>query len=150
MSRINGFQAQRLNRNLTIQETAQLSGVSAYTIRCCEEGRLENISMERLISLTRVLELSFAEACSFRESVGSRKRPRRREPRNVLENYMARWDLTVQGMAAILGVSAQTVSVQCGKEKPAMKYIKRLAEEENLPVSTFVKMYECDVWAPAV
>ena len=40
MSRINGFQAQRLNRNLTIQETAQLSGVSPYTIRCCEEGRL--------------------------------------------------------------------------------------------------------------
>lgn len=147
MNRIIGFRAHRLERNLTIQEVAEMSEVSLYTVRCCEEGRVDCISMEKLIALTETLEISFAEACSFREPVGPRKRPRRKEPHNVLEHYMARWNLTAQGMADLLGVSVQTVCIQCGKSTPAMKYVRRLAEAEGMPVETFLQMYQSNIWA---
>lgn len=149
MSAVNGFRARRLSRGLTMQQLAEESGVSAYTVRCCEEGKTERISLDRLLTLTEALELTLSEACRVRETTGTRQRPRRREPRNVLENYMARWDLTVQGLAVILDVSAQTVSVQCGKKDPSLKYVRRLAEEEGLPVGTFLKLYENEIWTPA-
>ena len=141
MSAVNGFRRQRLSRGLTMRQVSDLSGVSPYIIRCCEDGDVENISLNRLLALSSALGLSLSEACRIREAPGRRQRPRRREPRNILENYMAYWELTVQSMALILNVSPQTVSVQCGKHTPAPKYVKRLAEEENMPVCSFVEMY---------
>lgn len=141
MNTVNGFRHQRLSRGLTMQQVAQLSGVSAYIIRCCEDGDVENITLSRLLVLSSALGISVSEGLRVRETPGLRRRPRRREPRNILENYMAYWELTIQGMAVILNVSPQTVSVQCGKISPAPKYVKRLTEEENMPVHSFVEMY---------
>ncbi|MGM9606863.1 MAG: helix-turn-helix domain-containing protein [Oscillospiraceae bacterium] len=141
--------ARRLSRGLTMQQLAEESGVSAYIIRCCEEGNVENITLSRLLALSSALGISLSEGLRVREAPGIRRRPRRREPRNILENYMAYWELTIQGMAVILDVSPQTVSVQCGKKDPALKYVRRLAEEEGLPVSTFLKLYGNEIWTPA-
>ncbi|MGM9607420.1 MAG: helix-turn-helix domain-containing protein [Oscillospiraceae bacterium] len=141
MSTVNGFRHQRLSRGLTMQQMSDLSGVSAYIIRCCEEGNVENITLSRLLALSSALGISLSEGLRVRETPGIRQRPRRREPRNILENYMSYWELTTQGMAVILDVSPQTVSVQCGKSSPALKYVKRLAEEENMTVGSFIHMY---------
>lgn len=141
MTAVNGFRARRMSHGLTIQQVAAYSGVSPYIIHRCEEGDFEQVSMYRLIALADTLGISLSEGCRVRQVPGSRQRPRRQEPRNILENYMVHWELTLQGMAVILDVSVQTVSVQCGKADPAMKYIRRLAEEEGMSVHAFVEFY---------
>ena len=136
-----GFRARRLALGWTIRQTAERSGVSPYIIRCCEEGNFFHISMHRLLALSSSLGISVGEACCICTSFGSRRRPRRHPPRNILENYMAYWDLTLEGLALILGVSTQTASIQCAREHPAMKYVHLLAEEENMTVDSFLTMY---------
>lgn len=136
-----GFRTRRLALGWTIQQTSQLSSVSPYIIRCCEEGDLSHVSMHRLIALSACLGISLDEGCRMRIPTGTRQRPRRHEPRNILENYMTYWELTLEGLALILGVSAQTASIQCGLPHPAMKYIRLLAEEENMTADSFLTMY---------
>lgn len=136
-----GFRTRRLALGWTIQQTSALSGVSPYIIRCCEEGNFFHISMHRLLTLSSCLGISVGEGCCIAPPSGNRQRPRRHPPRNVLENYMAYWDLTLEGLALILDVSTQTASIQCAKENPAMKYIGLLAEEENMTVDSFLTMY---------
>lgn len=136
-----GFRARRLTLGWTINQTSELSGISPYIIRCCEDGNLGHITMDRIITLAACLGISVDEACRMRTPSGGRQRPRRHVPRNILENYMAYWELTLEGLAMILDVSAQTVSIQCSKESPAMKYIRLLAEEEHMTVDSFLLMY---------
>lgn len=136
-----GFRTRRLALGWTIQQTSKLSGVSPYIIRCCEAGNFFHISMHRLVALSACLGISVDEGCRMGSPSGNRQRPRRHSPRNILENYMAYWELTLEGLALILDVSTQTASVQCAKEHPAMKYIHLLAEEENMTVDSFLTMY---------
>lgn len=141
MSTVNGFRRRRLSRGLTIRETAQLSGLSPYLIRRCEEGRPEDLPLSRLLALSSALGISISEGCRPAEPLGPRRLPRRHEPRNILERYMAYRELTVQSLAILLDVSPQTVSVQCGRDLPAMKYIRRLADAEDLSVAEFMEMF---------
>lgn len=136
-----GFRTRRLALGWTIQQTSKLSGVSPYIIRTCEEGGFSRVSMHRLVALSSCLRITVDEGCRKDNYSGGRQRPRRHSPRNILENYMAYWELTLEGLALILDVSTQTASVQCAKEHPAMKYIHLLAEEENMTVDSFLTMY---------
>ena len=140
MSTINGFRARRLSRAMTMQQLSDCTGLSLYIIRRCEEGEIERIALRKLLALADALGISIEEGCRLRETKGDRQLPCRHQPRNVLENYMTYWDLTLQGMAMSLDVSVQTVSIQCGKDKPALKYICRLAEEEGVSVLQFEEM----------
>lgn len=63
MNTVNGFRHQRLSRGLTMQQVSDLSGVSAYIIRCCEEGNVENIALKRLLALSSALASPFRRAC---------------------------------------------------------------------------------------
>lgn len=136
-----GFRTRRLALGWTIQQTSKLSSVSPYIIRCCEAGNFLHISMHRLVALSTCLGITVDEGCRKDNYSGGRQRPRRHSPRNILENYMAYWELTLEGLALILDVSTQTASVQCAREHPAMKYIHLLAEEENMTVDSFLTMY---------
>lgn len=136
-----GFRTRRLALGWTIQQTSQLSSVSPYIIRCCEAGDFHQVSMHRLLRLSACLGISLDEGCRMRIPTGIRQRPFRHAPRNILESYMAYRELTLQGLALILGVSAQTASIQCGLPHPATKYIRLLAEEEDMTVDSFVTMY---------
>ncbi len=138
---MNGFRARRLALGLTMEETAKKSGLSPYTIRCCEEGDAEQIALYRLLALCKTLDITPDKGCKVMEFPGHRQRPRKREPRNILERYMACKELTLQAMAVLLDVSPQTVSVQCAKRSPAPKYVQRLAEEEDMPLLTFERLY---------
>lgn len=143
MSVVNGFRAQRLSRGLTRQKLSDLSGLSLYLIRRCEEGQTERTTLANLLTLSNTLGITIKEGCRLREIRGDRHLPLRHEPRNLLEAYMAHWDLTLEGLAVILDVdvSVQTASIQCSKPIPAPKYIRRLAEEENMTVPQFEAMY---------
>ena len=141
MSLINGFRAQRLALGLTMQELSDLSGLSLYLIRRCEDGQAERVTLSHLLTLSAALGISIEEGCRLREARGNRQLPLRHEPRNLLESYMAHWDLTLEGLAMILNVSVQTASIQCSKAVPSPKYIRRLAEEENMTVPQFESMY---------
>lgn len=140
MSLVSGFRSARLRRNLTIQELSHLSGVSVTTIRHCETGALDPVSLDRVAALASALDISIAEGCAFVDG-GPRQLPLRHSPRNVLETYMAFWELTDQALAIILDVSVQTVSVQCARKMPSMKYIRMLAEHEEVSVQDFLTMY---------
>lgn len=135
----NGFRAARLACGWSIRQLSEKSGVSPYIIRCCEEGDVDHVALYRLLALTDALGLY--PTIALRPAAVARQRPRKHPPRNILESYMAYWELTLEGLALILNVSAQTVSVQCAKEHPAMKYIRLLAEEENMTVDSFLLMY---------
>lgn len=141
MRTMNGFRSARLRRNLTIRELSDLCGISTATIRHCEAGTLEAISLDRVAALASALDISIAEGCRVYEFAGPRQLPLRHPPRNILEAYMAFWDLTVQSLAFMLDVSPQTVSVQCGKKVPSLKYVKQLAEMEEVPVTEFIERY---------
>ena len=140
MNRISGFRSARLRRNLTIQELSRIAGVSATTIRHCETGALDPISLDRVAALASALDITIAEGITFTAG-GPRLLPSRHAPRNVLESYMDFWELTDRTLAILLDVSAQTVSVQCSREMPAMKYIRRLADHEEMSVRDFLTMY---------
>lgn len=135
-----GFRARRLALSLTIRQLSEKSGLSPYIIRRCEEGEFEEVSICRVMALADALGISLTKGCGLFRYTG-RQRPRDHAPRNILENYMAYQDLTLQGMAVILGVSVQTASIQCGKPQPSEKYVKRLALEERMPYPAFVEMY---------
>ena len=142
MTAINGFRARRLECGLSIQQLADLSHLSPYTIRQCERGVLDQITLCRLLTLADTLGISLFEGCRVRLDPGARQRPRRHAPRNILECYMDHWGLTLQGLALILDVSVQTASVQCAKPSPAAKYIQCLAAEEGLSVPAFLEFYQ--------
>lgn len=141
MSIVNGFRAQRLSRGLTMQQLSDLSGLSLYLIRRCEEGSADRVTLANLLALSNTLDISIEEGCRLREIRGDRRLPLRHDPRNLLEAYMAHWDLTLEGLAMILDVSVQTASIQCSKPTPSPKYVRRLAEEENMTVPQFEAMY---------
>lgn len=141
MSLVNGFRARRLALGLTMQELSDLSGLSLYLIRRCEEGSAERVTLANLLTLANSLGISIEEGCRLRESRGGRRLPLRHEPRNLLEAYMAHWELTLEGLAMILDVSVQTASIQCSKPTPSPKYVRRLAEEENMTVPQFETFY---------
>ena len=141
MSYTTGFRARRLSSGLTIQQLSEKSGLSPYIIRHCEEGEFDEISLCRIITLADALGISLEEGCRLARYTGSRQRPRSHAPRNVLENYMACHDLTLQGMAILLGVSVQTACVQCGKDDPSEKYVFRLAQAEGMTYDDFFNMY---------
>ena len=142
MSIVNGFRARRLALGLTMQELSDQSGLSLYLIRRCEDGQTERITLSNLLTLSFSLGITIEEGCRLREIRGDRRLPLRHGPRNLLEVYMAHWDLTLEGLAVILDVSVQTASIQCSKTSPSPKYIRRLAEEENMTVPQFVAMYQ--------
>ena len=135
-----GFRIRRLSLGMTIQQLSRESGLSPHIIRCCEEGDLSHVSLHRVIGLASALDISLSDGGSLQQ-LSCRRRPRPQPPRNVLEQYMAYWDLTLEGMAIILGVSLQTVSNQCRKVTPDRKYICRLAEEEGMGEQDFLTMY---------
>lgn len=141
MSFTTGFRARRLSSGLTIQQLSEKSGLSPYIIRRCEEGEFDEISLCRIITLADTLGISLEDGCRLARYTGGRQRPRSHAPRNVLENYMACHDLTLQGMAVLLGVSVQTAAIQCSKDEPSVKYIWSLANAEGMTVSAFVTMY---------
>ena len=141
MSYTTGFRARRLSCGMTMDQLSEKSGLSPYIIRRCEEGEFDEISLCRVITLADSLGISLEEGCRLARYTGGRQRPRSHAPRNVLENYMACHDLTLQGMAILLGVSVQTASIQCSKDEPLVKYIWSLANAEGMTVSAFVTMY---------
>ncbi len=138
---MNGFRARRLALGLTMEETAEKSGLSPYIIRCCEEGDVGKVARYRLLALCKALDLSPSQGCEVLEFPGHRKRPRKTAPRNILERYMAHHERTLPGMALRMEGSPQTGSGQCAKRTPSPKYIQRLAEEEDMPLLTFERMY---------
>ena len=141
MTTVNGFRARRLECALSIQQLADLSHLSPYIIRQCERGEVEQITLRRLLSLADTLGISLSEGCRMHSAPGSRQRPRRHAPRNVLECYMDHWGLTLHGLALILDVSVQTASIQCAKQVPDAKYIQCLAVEDGLSVPDFLEFY---------
>lgn len=141
MSTVTGFRARRLALGLTMQELSDLCGLSLYLIRRCEDGQAEHTTLAKLLTLSNALGITIEEGCRLREVRGDRRLPLRHEPRNLLEAYMAHWELTLEGLSVILNVSVQTASIQCSKPTPAPKYIRRLAEEEDMTVPQFESFY---------
>ena len=136
-----GFRSHRLDRGLTVQQLSSHSGISPYIIRHCEEGDFGQVSLYRMLALADTLGISLSEGCRAGQISGARRRPRQQEPRNILECYLLHRALTLRELSEILGVSVQTVSVQCGKNSPSMKYIRRLAEEDGLSIQAFITCY---------
>ena len=141
MSYTTGFRARRLALNWTMQQLSEKSGLSPYIIRRCEEGEFDEISIFRIMALAETLGISVEDGCGLAHQTEGRQRPRSHAPRNILENYMAHRDLTLQGMAILLGVSVQTASIQCAKEQPSEKYIEYLADEEGMSCTSFIEMF---------
>lgn len=139
---VSGFRIHRLRQNLTIQKTAEQSGLSVYAVRACEDGNVGGMSIEKVLALADALDITIDEGCRFYAWQITKRRVHEKHTHGPLERYMDEKGLSAEGLADMLGVSVQTVSVQRRKPIPNTKYIEFLAKEEGVSVSEFLTRYK--------
>lgn len=147
---MNGVKYYRMKMGLSLKQLSVLSGVNMATITEMEKGggKYSGIYSANYLKIRGVLAVTVDEL--LRDDLpdveaGSRVRVMRQSRtgnvHSCLNWYRFSHMLTLDDMAARIGVSREYARVLCAAEVPSEKYIQVLANHEGISPTEFIKRY---------
>ena len=143
---MNVFKAQRLDRGLSQRQFAAMIGCSHLTVNAIERGS-GSVLGKSYLAAADALGITIREGLSEipAEQVRARKTAQPASNRNCPDNplvaYMTAEHHTYRTLAELLGTNRTTIMHECRRPDCRESFVERLAEVENMDMSTFLAKY---------
>ncbi|EMF0380245.1 transcriptional regulator [Enterococcus hirae] len=136
----------RLEKNMTLEDVGKLVGVGKSTVRKWENGMIENMGRDKIVSLSKALDISPLEILGMNEqeipksNTSFKDLENKEVMANNINHYMKKYGIDRKKLSSDLGISYTTLTDWIkGKTYPRIDKIEMLANYFNISKSDLVE-----------